>query len=349
MLIELAAGLLAAVTWVVGGGRSSEMAVLLALVSAVAYGLSDFIGGLAVAPYVGLVGRRRRPGVVAASAWSSLALFVARRPDRAPTSPGALLAGVGSGTGTAFLYRGFSAGRMGVVAPVSAVGAALVPVLVGSPTGERPALLVWVGIVAALPGIWLVSRSPDDPMQAGGARESVAAGAGRRGARRARVRRAVRGPRPGARTAPAGGRWPLCQAVERPGGRAAGDGAARRLGAPRARGAARGALRARSAPPATGCFLLATQQRLPDGRGACWPRSTPPARCCWRPWCCTREVHRAQGVGLALCGRRHRVRRGGLATDAVLHVRDARGADHLHRLEVERRDAVEEPLARRPA
>ena len=37
---------------------------------------------------------------------------------------------------------------MGVVAPVSGVGAALVPVAVGVLAGERPAALVWVGILA---------------------------------------------------------------------------------------------------------------------------------------------------------------------------------------------------------
>ena len=65
-----------------------------------------------------------------------------------------------AGAGGAFLYRGLAAGRMGVVAPISAVGAALLPVCVGVATGERPALLVWLGIAAAVPGIWLVSREP---------------------------------------------------------------------------------------------------------------------------------------------------------------------------------------------
>ena len=46
---------------------------------------------------------------------------------------------------------------MGVVAPVSGVGATVIPVLVGVSTGERPSPLVWLGMVAALPGIWLVS------------------------------------------------------------------------------------------------------------------------------------------------------------------------------------------------
>ncbi len=134
------------------------MAVLLALCSALAYGLSDFLGGV--------LSRRTSAWAVAVVAQTSsasctgvVALFVHAHPAAADFR-WALLAGVGSGVGTGFLYRGFAAGRMGVVAPVSAVGAALVPVLTGAVTGERPAPLVWVGVVAALPAIWLVSSAP---------------------------------------------------------------------------------------------------------------------------------------------------------------------------------------------
>jgi drug/metabolite transporter (DMT)-like permease len=82
----------------------------------------------------------------------------------APASPRdadfawALLAGAGSATGSIFLFRGLSRGRMGLVAPVSAVGAAVLPVLVGVALGERPTWLAWLGVLVALPGIWLVSR-----------------------------------------------------------------------------------------------------------------------------------------------------------------------------------------------
>ena len=91
------------------------------------------------------------------------------------------MAGVGNGLGTAFLYRGLSSGRMGVVAPISGVGSALVPVVVGLVTGERPPLLVWVGIVCALPGIWLVAREPaqtDAGAAGSGALDGVLAGLG---------------------------------------------------------------------------------------------------------------------------------------------------------------------------
>ncbi|HSV39784.1 MAG TPA: EamA family transporter [Nocardioidaceae bacterium] len=147
------------------------MTVLLAALAAVAYGLSDFVGGI--------VSRR-------ASAWSvaflgqvastvctaAVAVFRPGEPS-ASDFAWAAVAGVGAGVGTGFLYRGLSLGRMGVVAPVSAVGAALVPVAVGAITGERLTALVWIGIAAALPGIWLVSSEPSDEPARGSLAEGV--------------------------------------------------------------------------------------------------------------------------------------------------------------------------------
>jgi len=134
------------------------IAIVLALGSAVAYGLSDFIGGVfskRASPWaVALVGQAAG-GVVMVG----VSLVVAGDPV-ARDYGWAVLAGVGNGLGTVFLYRGLSSGRMGVVAPVSGVGAALLPVAVGLMSGERPEVLVWLGILAAMPGIWLVAREP---------------------------------------------------------------------------------------------------------------------------------------------------------------------------------------------
>jgi drug/metabolite transporter (DMT)-like permease len=90
------------------------------------------------------------------------------------------LAGVGAGAGTAFLYRGLAGGRMGVVAPVSGVGATVIPVLIGLVAGERPSSVVWLGMVVALPGIWLVSREDSEagPVGGSGLLEGVLAGVG---------------------------------------------------------------------------------------------------------------------------------------------------------------------------
>jgi drug/metabolite transporter (DMT)-like permease len=135
------------------------IAVLLALLGAASYGVSDFIGGL--------YGKRASPWAVAATggvggAGAALVLALVNPGDPGVTDLAwGAAAGVGSGTGTAFLYRGLASGRMGVVAPVSGVLAVVLPVVVGVATGERPGWVVWLGIVSAVPAIWLVAREPD--------------------------------------------------------------------------------------------------------------------------------------------------------------------------------------------
>lgn len=146
-----------------------NLGILLALSAALAYGAADFIGG---------AGSRRHSSwqvVLVGQAAGALVMLVAGL--MLPGNPAtvdfawALLAGVGSATGSLFLFRGLARGRMGLVAPISAVGAGVLPVLVGVALGERPSWLVWVGVLAALPGIWLVSRetTPDRPARARGA------------------------------------------------------------------------------------------------------------------------------------------------------------------------------------
>lgn len=157
------------------------IAVLLALLGAAAYGVSDFIGGI--------FGKRASPWAVAATgglggaaAVLVLALLDPGDPTATDLAWGAA-AGVGNGIGTAFLYRGLASGRMGVVAPVSGVLAVVLPVVVGVLTGERPGPLVWLGILAAVPAIWMVAREPDTGAATAGstgsgARDGVLAGLG---------------------------------------------------------------------------------------------------------------------------------------------------------------------------
>jgi uncharacterized membrane protein len=132
------------------------MAVILGLAAAVAYGVSDFVAGL--------MSRRINFMLVALIATTAavtvVSITLVATTRVAPTT-GALLwgaaSGVGSACGTLALYRGLGRGQMGVVAPVSAVCAAIIPVFVGVLVGERPPSLAWVGVGLALPAIWLVS------------------------------------------------------------------------------------------------------------------------------------------------------------------------------------------------
>ncbi|ALG15400.1 EamA family transporter [Kibdelosporangium phytohabitans] len=146
-----------------------NLGLLLALSAALAYGAADFIGGAG--------SRRHSPWQIVLVGQATGALVTLLAGLTLPGSPDlsdfgwALLAGAGSATGSIFLFRGLARGRMGLVAPISAVGAAVLPVLVGVVLGERPGWLVWVGVLATLPGIWLVSReaAPDRPACARGA------------------------------------------------------------------------------------------------------------------------------------------------------------------------------------
>jgi len=152
--------------------------VLLSLLAAAAYGLSDFNGGW--------VSKRVSAWAVALAAQCGgvlATLVIALPADARPSGTDlawGLLAGVGNGFGTAFLYRGLSAGRMGVVAPVSGVGAALIPVVTGVLIGERPGMVVWIGIALAFPAIWIVAREPSgsDTAGSGGFLDGVLAGLG---------------------------------------------------------------------------------------------------------------------------------------------------------------------------
>ncbi len=273
------------------------MAILLALTSALVYGLSDFVGGV--------VSRRTSAWAVAVLGQSSAAVCTAVTAlvvGGDPTGTDfawALLAGVGSGAGVGYLYRGFASGRMSVVAPVSAVGAAVVPVLAGTVGGERLSLLVWLGIVAALPGIWLVSSTPGDAADDASPRVSLAEGL---------VDGLLAGLGFGVLFAALGqipegaGLLPLDPhpGHRRARHRRAGRRPARALGAPRPR---RPLGAARRPPGRDGqrAFLLATQQGFLTVAGvltSLYPASTV----LLAALVLHERIHRTQGLGLALCG-----------------------------------------------
>ena len=131
------------------------MAVLLALASAVVYGTSDFLGGLA----------SRRASVFGVVALSQvvglLALLLLLPWLGGPTGVVDLAWGVASGlagaTGLVIFFRTLARGVMSVVAPVTAVTAAAVPVLVGLLGGERIGIWAGLGIALALVAVVLVS------------------------------------------------------------------------------------------------------------------------------------------------------------------------------------------------
>jgi drug/metabolite transporter (DMT)-like permease len=136
------------------------MAAFLALLSAAAYGAGDFLGGLAARrlPPAAVVLRSNVVGLLGLIACLSIVEGDVAAGDLAIGA----LGGIAGGIGVLLLYRGLATGIMSVVAPVTAVLAAVLPVGVGLAGGERPAVLALAGVPLALVAVALLAREPRD-------------------------------------------------------------------------------------------------------------------------------------------------------------------------------------------
>jgi drug/metabolite transporter (DMT)-like permease len=138
------------------------LAVIYGLASALTWGAGDFSGGLAtrrVNPYV----------VVAISQGVGLFLLLALAlllgeplPPQEDLMWGAL-AGLAGGIAILLLYRALAVGQMGIAAPITAVLAAVGPVIFSAFTEGAPSQLQLAGFAIAVLGVWLLSR-PSGPL-----------------------------------------------------------------------------------------------------------------------------------------------------------------------------------------
>ena len=139
----------------IGSGLSI---ILLGLASAVSWGAGDFSGGLASK-------RTSAYSVVALSQFVSLVLLITIAfllPEEEISSQDIILgalAGVCGAAGLVILYSGLARGPMGVVAPVTAVVAAIVPVVFSIFIEGLPLPRQIVGFGIALISVWLISRT----------------------------------------------------------------------------------------------------------------------------------------------------------------------------------------------
>jgi drug/metabolite transporter (DMT)-like permease len=133
-------------------------AIGLGLASAASWGGGDFSGGLA---------SKRTPllGVLVAGQTTGTALVAATAllagepwPSAAAVAWGVAAGAIGA-IGLAALYRGLAIGRMALVAPVSAVLSAAIPVAWGALAEGLPPASKLTGFALALAGIWLVARA----------------------------------------------------------------------------------------------------------------------------------------------------------------------------------------------
>ncbi|GAA1788016.1 EamA family transporter [Actinomadura chokoriensis] len=140
------------------------MVTVLALSAALAYGVADFLGGTVT----------RRSTAIRALTWCVpiglavvlvSALLSGGSPSAGPMTWG-FVAGISGGAGLITFYRALARGPMSVVAPVSALAAAVLPVGVGIAEGERLDASVLIGVLLCLVAIGLVSMEADDPARA---------------------------------------------------------------------------------------------------------------------------------------------------------------------------------------
>ncbi len=132
------------------------MAIALAFVCAIVYGVADYSGGrasrLAPAAYVTVVGQ------IASLLVVFVAVLIAGTP--LPDTHNVIwgvVAGLTGGVALGAFYYALSHGAMTVVAPITAVTSAVIPVVVGLLEGERPSGIAYVGMAAAVAAVALVS------------------------------------------------------------------------------------------------------------------------------------------------------------------------------------------------
>ena len=135
------------------------MEIVLALGSAIAYGVSDFTGGV-------LTKRAHVFNVILLSQLVSCVILIFALPFWDGSFSWEALqwgtaAGVAGMAGAALLYRGLAIGRMGVVAPITAVLAAVIPLSFGLAVGDRPGWLSLMGVGIGLVAVVLISRSSE--------------------------------------------------------------------------------------------------------------------------------------------------------------------------------------------
>ncbi|MBU8830685.1 EamA family transporter [Mycolicibacterium goodii] len=135
----------------------------MALASALGYGISDFVGGLASRRVAAL------RVVLVSYPIAMVLLAVIAAMVGGDVSQGAVLWGVLCGVSQAFgvwwFYAALGSGPISVVSPVTAILVAGLPVGVGLALGERPGVIAAIGVVVALVAVVLVSReAPDEPL-----------------------------------------------------------------------------------------------------------------------------------------------------------------------------------------
>ncbi|MEO5918805.1 MAG: hypothetical protein ABIQ17_04530, partial [Candidatus Limnocylindrales bacterium] len=146
------------------GEAPTLLPIALALAAAMLWGASDFGGGLLGrrAPILGVLITTQGVGLLIAASGA----LIRGEPVLAGNDLGlTILAGGLAAVGVGSLYGGLAVGRMGIVAPVTAVLTAVTPALIGIVLQGPPSLIVIAGFGLAIIAVVVVSLVPDDGSQ----------------------------------------------------------------------------------------------------------------------------------------------------------------------------------------
>ena len=129
--------------------------IVLAAVSAIAFGMADFSGGKA-SRHADPIAVTVVSQMISLPLLGVLVLVVPGTPTAGDLAWG-LLAGVAGAAGVVLLYRALATGVMAVVAPVTAITAAIVPIVAGLLVADSPGTVALGGAGLAVVAIALVS------------------------------------------------------------------------------------------------------------------------------------------------------------------------------------------------
>lgn len=150
-------------------------AVVFGLAAGLAWGAGDYCGGRATSKWAVL------PALALAEVSGFVLLLVLALLTREPLPAGdwlwwAIGAGVAGVAGIASIYQGLALGRAATVAPISAVIAVILPVLVSALTDGVPRPLQLAGFVAALLAVWLIAGGSAGSLRRDGLGLAILAG-----------------------------------------------------------------------------------------------------------------------------------------------------------------------------
>lgn len=148
------------------------MTALLAVASALLVGGADFVGGF-LSRTVDAVRVAAAAQLVGLALAVPTALFVASERVSTTDASWAVGSGIAVALGLVCFYTAMTRGLISVVAPVTAVAGALVPLLYALGGGERPGEAAMAGIALAIVAIGLVSLGPTGPAEAAASRDAL--------------------------------------------------------------------------------------------------------------------------------------------------------------------------------